>query len=249
LRMPDRTRGLIARESDGLCVFCGEAGNTLARLIPYESGGSSRMLNLVLSCRRCHKLRSHGDWDVLELAQLDGRALSPALVAQRMAALALCPQHPVPPAARRTLDDCRAYLASTRWAHPRVPFLVSTVGERVLLAALQVPLCDAGASLLSEVREAGGRIEENGVWSIGRAEWDAVVWKLIDLHAILQRATHDGSREPMGARPANLPWRARWDVLFDDLADARRDTPHKRHQGFRIGARSIAWASAQAKRA
>ena len=45
LRMPDRTRGLIARESGGLCVFCGEPGNTLARLVPYGSGGPSRMFD------------------------------------------------------------------------------------------------------------------------------------------------------------------------------------------------------------
>jgi len=249
LRMPDRTRGLIARESGGLCVLCGEPGNTLARLVPYGSGGPSRMPNLVLSCRRCHKLRSHGDWDALELAQPDGRALSPALVAQRMDALALCPQHPVPPAARRTMDDCRAYLSATRWVHPRVPFLVAMTGDRVLLAALQVPLGEAGASLLSEVREAGGRFEENGVWSAGHAEWDAVVWKLIDRHAILQHATHDGSSGIPRVHTAHPPWRERWDVLFDDIADVRRDAPRKPHQGYRTGARSMAWTSAQAKRA
>lgn len=249
LRMPGRTRGLIARESGGLCVFCGEPGMTLARLVPHGSGGPSRMPNLIYSCRACHKRRSQGEWDAIDLAQPDGRALSPALTAQRMEALAMCPQHPVPPAARRTLDHCCAYLASTRWVHPRVPLLVSIIGDRVLLAALQLPLSEAGASLLSEVREAGGRSEGNGVWSIGRAEWDAVAWKLIDRHAILYCTENDGHGELAGAHAATLPWRERWDVLFDELADTRRDAPRKRHHGFQAGARSRSWMAAQARRA
>lgn len=249
LRMPDRTRELISLESGGLCVFCGNPGMSLAHLVPHGSGGPSRMPNLVLSCRGCHKRRSNGDWDALDLARPDGRTLSPALTAQRMEALALCPQHPVPPAGRRTLDDCRAHLASTRWAHPRVPFLIAMAGDRILLAALQLPLSEAGVSLLSEVREAGGRSEGDGVWSIGRTEWDAVVWKLIDRHAILYCTARDGHGELAGAHAATRSWRERWDVLFDDLVDARRDAPRKRHHGFQVGARSRSWMAAQARRA
>jgi len=248
LRMPDRTRGLIARESDGLCVFCGNPGMSLARLIPHGSGGPSRLPNLIYSCRACHKRRSYGECDALELAQLDGRPLSPALAGQRVEALAFCPQHPVPPAARRTLAGCRAYLSSTRWVHPRVPFLVAPMGDRVLLAALQVPTGEAGANLLSEVREAGGRNEGKGAWSISRANWQTVVWTLIERHAILHGAalSRSGHLESLGL--ANRSWRERWGVLFDDLADVRRDAPRKRHQGFRVGARSMRWTSAQAQR-
>jgi len=247
LRMPDRTRGLIAQESGGLCVFCGNPGMNVARLVPYRSGGPSRMPNLIYSCRACHKRRSQGEWDALELVQPDGRALPPAIAAQRMDALALCPQHPVPPAARRTLDECRAYLSITRWVHPRVPFLVSTSGDRVLLAALQVPLGEAGASLLAVVREAGGCRKGNGVWSIGGSDWSAVVWKLIDRHVILHFIPSDAAQR--SALSATAPWRERWHVLFDDLADARRDAPRKPLRGFRVGARSREWMTNQGRRA
>lgn len=247
LRMPDRTRELIARESDRLCVFCGKPGMTLARLVPHGSGGPSRIPNLVYSCRGCHKRRSQGEWDALELAQLDDRPLTPALTSQRLDALAHCAQHPVPPAARRTLADCRAYLAATRWVHPRVPFLVSTAGDRVLIAALQVPMSEAGASLLSEVREAGGRCERDGVRSIGRADWQAVAWTLIERHAVIHSVSL-GTEEASSER-ARASWRERWVVLYDDLADARRDAPRKPHRGFRAGMRSRAWAASQARRA
>lgn len=247
-RMPDRTRGLIARESGGLCVFCGNPGMTLARLVPHGSGGPSRLPNLIDTCRGCHKHRSQGEWDALELAQLEDRPLSPAIAAQRMDALALCPQHPVPPAARRTLEDCRAYLSTTRWVHPRVPFLVATLDDRVLLAALQVPVGEAGESLWSVVREAGGRSEGNGVWSIDRDVWLAVVWRLIDRHAILHRADLDAG-DATGAFAASRSWRERWGMLFDDVADARRDAPRKRHQGFSMSARSRAWCASTPRRA
>lgn len=247
LRMPDRTRGLIARESDGLCVFCGNPGMTLARLVPHGSGGPSRVPNLIYSCRACHKRRNQGEWDALELALLNGRQLAPALASQRMDALALCPQHPVPPAARRNLADCRAYLAATRWVHPRVPFLVSTAGDRVLVAALQVPMGEAGASLLSEVREADGRCDHNGVWSIGRADWKALSWTLIEQHAVLHAVALGIEKE--SAESAYGSWRERWFVLYDDVADARRDAPRKPHRGFRAGMRYRAWAASQARRA
>ncbi len=247
LRMPDRTRALIARESGDLCVFCGNPGMTLARLVPHSSGGPSGMPNLVYSCRGCHKRRSQGQWDALELAQLGDHPLTPALAAQRMDALAHCPQHPVPPAARRTLADCRSYLAATRWVHPRVPFLVSTAGDRVLVAALQVPMGEAGASLLSEVREAGARCERDGMWSIGRADWQALSWTLIEQHAVLHAVAPGIEKE--SAESANGSWRERWFVLYDDVADARRDAPRKPHRGFRAGMRSRAWAASQARRA
>lgn len=247
LRMPDRTRELIARESGDLCVFCGNPGMTLARLVPHSSGGPSRTPNLVYSCRGCHKRRSQGQWDALEVAQLGDRPLTPALAAKRMDALAHCPQHPVPPATRRTLADCRAYLAATRWVHPRVPFLVSTAGDRMLVAALQVAMGEAGASLLSEVREAGGRCERDGVWSIGRADWQAVAWTLIDRHAVLHSVVLGVIGET--AEPINASWRERWFVLYAELADARRDAPRKPHRGFRVGARSRAWTASQARRA
>jgi len=246
LRMPDRTRELIARESDGLCVFCGKPGMTLSRLVPHGSGGPSRIPNLVYSCRRCHKRRSQGEWDALELVQPDGRALPPIRAAQRLDALAHCPQHPVPPAARRTLADCRAYLAATRWIHPRVPFLVSTAGDRVLVAPLQVPMGEAGASLLSVVREAGGRCERDGMWSIGRADWQAVAWTLIERHAVIRAVALEAVGE--SAERVHASWRERWSVLYDDLADARRDAPRKAHRGFRAGARSRARSASQARR-
>lgn len=245
-KLKANARTLVRHSEEGLCAHCGEQiATTVERLVPTSSGGSVHASNLIRSCRSCHKRRLQ--WDVLELAQLDGRALPPALAAQRMDALALCPQHPVPPAARRTLDECRAYLSTTRWVHPRVPFLVSTSGDRLLLAALQVPLGEAGASLLAVVREAGGRSDGNGVWSIGRADWSAVVWKLIDRHAILQFISSDA--EQRSAAAPNAPWRERWHVLFDDLADARRDAPRKPHRGFRVGARSRAWMANQGRRA
>lgn len=247
LRMPDRTRALIARESGDLCVFCGNPGMTLARLVPHSSGGPSGMPNLVYSCRGCHKRRSHGQWDALELAQLGDHPLTPALAAQRMDALAHCPQHPVPPATRRTLADCRAYLAATRWVHPRVPFLVSTAGDRMLVAALQVPMGEAGEGLLSVVREAGGRCERDGVWSIGRADWQAVAWTLIERHSVLHAVALGAKGE--SAESAHAPWRERWSVLYDDVADARRDAPRKPHRGFQVSARSRAWAASQARRA
>lgn len=247
LRIPDRTRELIARESDGLCVFCGNPGMTLAHLVPHSSGGPSRMPNLVYSCRGCHKRRIQGEWDALELVQPEGRALPPIRAAQRLDALAHCPQHPVPPAARRTLADCRAYLAATRWVHPRVPFLVSTAGDQVLVAALQVPMGEAGENLLSVVREAGGRCERDGVWSISRADWQAVAWTLIERHSVLHAVALGAKGE--SAESAHAPWRERWSVLYDDVADARRDAPRKPHRGFQVSARSRAWAASQARRA
>lgn len=249
LRMPDRTRSLIARESGGLCVFCGEPGMTLARLVPHGSGGPSRVPNLIYSCRACHKRRNQGEWDALELVQPGGHPLSPVLATRRLDALAQCPQHPVPPAARRTLADCRAHLAATRWVHPRVPLLVALVGDRVFLAVLQVPMGEAGESLLSEVREAGGRCERDGVWSMDRADWSAIAWMLIDRHAVLYRTQLDSCGETDALKTAAPPWRTRWDVLLDDLTDTRRDAPRKRHRGFQIGTRSRMWMAAQARSA
>ena len=249
LRMPDRTRELIARESGGLCVFCGNSGNTLSRLIPHGSGGPSRMPNLVYSCRACHKKRGHGDWDALEFAQSEGRSLSPALLAQRDESLALCPQHPVPPAARRTLAECRAHLSATRWVHPRVPFLVASVGTRVLLAVLQLPTGAAGENLLSVVRETGGRAESGGVWSIGAADWTKLAWRLIDQHAILFEFKCGDMQAELRGSPAGVPWHERWNQLFHDVAEARRDAPRKPLQGFRAGSRTRAWLKNQPKRA
>jgi hypothetical protein len=249
VRMPNRTRQLIAQQSGGLCVFCGSQGMTLARLVPHGSGGVSRMPNLVYSCRTCHALRSQGAWDALELAEENNRALTPALAAQREEALMLCPQHPVPPAARRTLAECRAYLSATRWVHARIPFIVSTLGDRVLLAALQVPMGEAAASLLHEVREAGGRTEGSGIWSVASCEWQTLTWRLIDRHAVLYWCALNGAETGTHVSKTGKPWHERWDVLFDDVADTRRDAARKRHQGFRQSARSRSWEAGQRRRA
>jgi hypothetical protein len=245
-KLKANVRTLVRHSEKGLCAHCGEQiVTTVERLVPASSGGSIHAGNLIRSCRSCHKRR--WQWDVLELAQLDARPLSSALAAQRLDALAQCPQHPVPPAARRSIAECRAYLSETRWRHPRVPFLVSVVGDRVLLAALQVPLGEAGASLLSEVREAGGRSEGGGAWSIGRADWSDVAWKLVDRHAVFSSITLDAEHDAW--LPANASWRERWHVLYADVAEARRDAPRKQHQGFRVGARSRAWMAKQERRA
>jgi hypothetical protein len=245
-KLKANARTLARQSEEGLCAHCGEQiATTVERLVPASSAGSIHARNLIRSCRSCHKRR--WQWDVLELAHLDGRQLSSELAAQRLGALNECSQHPVPPAARRTIGECRAYLSSTRWVHPRVPFLVSVVGDRVLLAALQVPLGDAGASLLSEVRETGGRSEGGGVWNVGRAAWSDVVWTLIDRHAVFSSITLDAEGDVWS--PANASWRERWHVLYADVAEARRDAPRKRHQGFRVGARSRAWMAKQERRA
>ena len=251
LRMPARTRDVVARESKGLCVFCSEKGMTLARLVPHNAGGPSRMPNLIFSCRACHRRRNQGDLDALELEQTGGLTLPPALIAQRYEALATCPQHPVPPAARRSLDDCRAYLTETRWSYPRVSFLLAQAGARMLLAALQVPLGEAGGSLVELVREAGGRSEGNGVWSIGIDTWPDVAWQLIERHAILNAC--DLNRASTGVVQHVVlpggPWRERWGQLFDDMAGARRDAQRKPHHGFKRGSRSRAWTAGQSRRA
>jgi len=243
-RMPDRTRGIIEREAGGRCAICGEKGMTLARLVPFNAGGSSLHSNLLFVCRGCHKKRD--DLDVLELAQTESRSLPAPLLSQRMDALSQSPQHLIPTMHRRTIADCRAHLSSTRWRHPHVPFLVSTLPDRILIAALQIPTGEAGGKLLDEIREAGGRSEKEGVWSIGRADWNALVWRLIDRHAILYR--HDlgfDAAAPNSAASNREPWRARWDELFADLADLRRGEPRKRHRGFQRSAKSKAWAAAQ----
>jgi hypothetical protein len=150
---------------------------------------------------------------------------------------------------RRTIGECEEYLSATRWQHPRVPFLVATVPAGVLLAALQIPVGDAGASLLDEVREGGGHCESNGVWSIGQADWNALAWRLIDRHAVLFR--HDLGFDAAAPNDAPLqpPWRSRWGELFGDLADLRRGTPRKEHRGFQQSAKSKAWFAAQARTA
>jgi hypothetical protein len=245
-KLKANVRTLVRHSEEGLCAHCGElVATTVERLVPASSGGSNLAGNLIRSCRSCHKRR--WQWDVLELAQLDGRQPSSELAAQRLDALSQCSQHPVPPAARRIIAECRAYLSETRWRHPRVPFLVSMVGGRVLLAALQVPLGEAGASLMSEVREAGGRSEGGGVWSIGCDDWPDVVWKLIDRHAVFSSITRGAESDAWP--PANASWRERWHVLYADVAEARRDAPRKQHQGFRVGARSRAWMANQGRRA
>jgi hypothetical protein len=116
-----------------------------------------------------------------------------------------------------------------------------------LLAVLQVPMGEAGGSLLSIVREAGGRCERDGVWSISRADWQAVAWTLIERHSVLHAVALGAKGE--SAESAHAPWRERWSVLYDDVADARRDAPRKPHRGFQVSARSRAWAASQARRA
>lgn len=243
-RMPDRTRSIIEREAGGRCALCGEKGMTLARLVPFNAGGSSLHSNLIFVCRGCHKKRD--DLDVLELAQTENRSLPAPLLSQRMDALSQSPQHLIPTMHRRTIADCRAHLLSTRWLHPRVPFLVSTLPDRVLIAALQIPTGEAGGMLLDDVRETGGQYETEGVWSIGAADWNALAWRLIDRHAILYR--HDlgcDAALPNSAASNREPWRAWWDDLFGDLADLRRGEPRKRHKGFQRSAKSKAWAATQ----
>jgi hypothetical protein len=230
-RPPDRTGALIAREWDGRCFLCGKAGMTLAQLVPHSSGGPMRSPNFVFSCRACHKLRQHGELDVLELLT-DGEATGhERLMRQREDALMLCPQHPVPPVARRSLAECRAYFSATRWMHPRVPFLVSETAHNVLLAPLQLPAGPAAECLTDEIREAGGRRASDGVWSIGRESWNVLSGRLIDRHAILYRVADDAALNILP--PANAPWRERWHVLYEDVAAARRDALRKPHQGFR----------------
>jgi hypothetical protein len=245
-KLKANARNLVRHSQEGLCAHCGEQiATTVERLVPASSGGSDHAGNLVRSCRSCHKRR--WQWDVIELAKFDERRISSALATQRLNALVQCSQHPVPPVARRSIAECRAYLSASRWTHPRVPFLVSVVGDRLLIAVLQVPLGEAGASLLSEVREAGGRSEGGGVWSVGRAAWSDVVWTLIDRHAVFSSITLDAEGDVWS--PANASWRERWHVLYADVAEARRDAPRKRHQGFRVGARSRAWMANQERRA
>jgi hypothetical protein len=244
--MPDRTRGIIEREAGGRCALCGEKGMTLALLVSFNAGGHSRQPNLLFVCRGCHKKRD--DLDVLELAQTENRSLSAHLSSQRVDALSQSPQHLISTMHRRTIADCRAHLSSTRWLHPRVPFLIATLPDRVLIAALQIPTGEAGGRLLDEVREAGGRSETEGVWSIGCADWNALAWRLIDRHAILYR--HDlgfDAAVPNSSNTKREPWRARWDELFDDLADLRRGEPRKRHRGFQRSAKSKAWVAAQGR--
>ena len=245
-RMPDRTRGIMEGEAGGRCALCGEKGMTLARLVPFNAGGSSLHSNLLFVCRGCHKKRD--DLDVLELAKTENRSLPAPLLSKRMDALSQSPQHLIPTMNRRTIADCRAHLLSTRWLQPRVPFLVSTLPDRVLIAALQIPTGEAGGKLLDEVREAGGQCETEGVWSIGRADWNASAWRLIDRHAILYG--HDlgfDAAVPNIASSNREPWRARWDELFADLADLRRGEPRKRHRGFQRSAKSKAWAATQGR--
>jgi hypothetical protein len=204
------------------------------------------VVNLIYACRSCHKLRHLHD--VFELAQTENRSLSAHLLSQRMDAFSQSPQHLIATMHRRTIADCRAHLSSTRWLLPRVPFLVATLPDRVLIAALQIPTGEAGGRLLAEIREAGGRSETEGVWSIGCADWNALAWRLIDRHAILYR--HDlgfDAAVPNSSSTKREPWRARWDELFDDLADLRRGEPRKRHRGFQRSAKSKAWATTQGR--
>jgi len=246
-RMPDRTRGIIEREAGGRCSICGEKGMTLARLVPFNAGGSSLHSNLLFVCRGCHKKRE--DLDVLELAHSENRSLPPPLSLQRMDALSQSPQHLIPTMNRRTIADCRAHLSSTRWLVPRVPFLVATLADRVLIAALQIPTGEAGGKLVDEIREAGGQYETEGVWSIGAADWNALAWRLIDRHAILYRHNLGcDAAVPNTASSKREPWRSRWDELFADLADLRRGEPRKRHRGFQRSAKSKAWAATQGRR-
>ena len=245
-RMPDRTRGIIEGEAGGRCALCGEKGMTLARLVPFNAGGSSLHSNLLFVCRGCHKKRE--DLDVLELAHSENQLLPAPLSLQRMDALSQSPQHLIATMHRRTIADCRAHLSSTRWLHPRVPFLVATVPDRILIAALQIPTGEAGGKLLEEVREAGGRSEQEGVWSIAHGDWNALAWRLIDRHTILYRHNLGcDAAVPNIASSNREPWRARWDELFADLADLRRGEPRKRHRGFQRSAKSKAWAATQGR--
>jgi hypothetical protein len=223
-RPPDRTSALIAREWDGRCFHCGKPGMTLAPIVPHVAGGPLRAPNLVFSCRACHKLRQHGDLDALELlGDCEGSQRERAL-RQREDALMICSQHPVPPAARRSLADCRAHLSDTRWIYPRVPLLISAHDDVVLLAPLQIPTGPATDRLLDEVRGASGRRASDGIWTVHRKDWDALAWRLIDLHAVLRSVSPHAQ--------ARATWKDSWDVLFDDVHDVRRNAPRKPHRGF-----------------
>jgi hypothetical protein len=86
-------------------------------------------------------------------------------------------------------------------------------------------------------------LETDGIWSLGRADWEALAWQLIERHAILYRVDLGFDVEVAAApfaRTGNVPWRAQWGLLFDDLADTRRCAPRKAHQGFTMSGKEKA---------
>lgn len=52
-------RAYLRQKWEGKCAYCGEKGGEVEHLVPRSRGGSNRVSNLVLSCRRCNEAKGN----------------------------------------------------------------------------------------------------------------------------------------------------------------------------------------------
>jgi 5-methylcytosine-specific restriction protein A len=63
--IPDGLRRAVAVR-DGGCARCGRPPSwcEVHHILPWEQGGETKLANLVMLCRVCHRLVHHAGWDV-----------------------------------------------------------------------------------------------------------------------------------------------------------------------------------------
>lgn len=220
---------------ESLCWHCGAPAKHVEALVNERTGGPIRMGNLVSTCAPCHVHR--GDKDALEFAEASQRTLTSEQRKQRLVALSLSPQHPVPVKARRSREACFDYLKADRWSQGRVALAVEVVGNQVLIAPLSVQRSSYGGALLWTIREAGGRALGDSVWCMPGPEWKALAPALIERHAIIRLITGESATNDLRSTEVSQDWT----ILLEGLEDVARGRPRKRHQGFNSSAHSRAW--------
>lgn len=54
--VPLHVREQIMRESEHICFYCGQIGETVDHVIPWSQGGSHHPMNLVACCVACNSI-------------------------------------------------------------------------------------------------------------------------------------------------------------------------------------------------